>query len=307
MKWIQNDAGLNFYEGTAVTLGKFDGVHLGHRKLVEIVKEKAKQYKLLSAAFTFDGLPESIVPIEKQKFLTLSDERKSIFEELGIDVLVEYPFTESFMHMEPEAFIDEILVHRMKAKVIVVGDDYRFGNMRRGDADMLSNMAPVYGYEVIVIPKERFEGRPISSTYVREELLVGHMETVNVLLARPYFIRGKVLHGRQIGRTLDIPTVNIIPAKHKILPPYGVYSVTIAVDGMTYDGVANLGIKPTVTDEGTVTLESFIFDFDEDLYGKDIEVSFKHFQRPEMKFASVGDLTKQMNADIEFAKALVVQ
>ncbi len=305
MKWIRNDAGLNFYEGTAVTLGKFDGVHLGHRKLVEIVKEKAAQYNLISAVFTFDGLPESIVPKDKQKFLTLSEERGRIFEELGIDVLVEYPFTESFMHMEPEVFIDEILVHRMKVKVVVIGDDYRFGNKRRGDAEMLVNMAPVYGYEVIVIPKERFEGRQISSTFVREELLMGHMETVNMLLNRPFFIMGKVAHGNQLGRTLEIPTVNLIPDMHKILPPYGVYSVAVAVEGKVYDGVANLGVKPTVSDAGIVNLESFIFDFNEDLYGKEIEVRLKHFQRPEMKFATVEDLAKQMNSDIEFAKALV--
>lgn len=306
MKCIRSDVGLDFLEGTAVTLGKFDGVHLGHRKLVEIVKEKAKYYNVKPVVFTFDGLPESIVPKDKQRFLTLSYEREKIFEELGVEVLIEYPFTDSFMHMEPEVFIDEILVHRLKARVVVVGDDYRFGNRRRGDVNMLVNMAPVYGYEAIVIKKERFEDREISSTYVREELAVGHMETVNMLLKRPFSITGKVVSGNQLGRTLEIPTVNVIPDSHKILPPYGVYTSQIIVDGNCYNGVSNLGVKPTVSDDGTVNLESFIFDFDGDLYGKEIEVFLKHFQRPEMKFKSIEDLVKQMNSDIEFAKAFAL-
>lgn len=306
MKCIRSDVGLDFPEGTAVTLGKFDGVHLGHRKLVEIVKEKAKFYNVKPVVFTFDGLPESIVPKDKQKFLTLSYEREKIFRELGMEVLIEYPFTESFMHMEPEVFIDEILVHRLKARVIVVGDDYRFGNGRRGDINMLVNMAPVYGYEAIVIKKERFEDREISSTFVREELSVGHMETVNMLLKRPFSITGRVVTGKQLGRTLEIPTVNVIPDIHKLLPPYGVYTSQIIVEGKCYNGVSNLGVKPTVSDDGTVNLESFIFDFDGDLYGKEIEVFLKHFQRPEMKFKSVEDLVKQMNSDIEFAKAFAL-
>ncbi|MGN0480833.1 MAG: riboflavin biosynthesis protein RibF, partial [Lachnospiraceae bacterium] len=274
--------------------------------LVEIVKEKAKYYNVKPVVFTFDGLPESIVPKDKQRFLTLSYEREKIFEELGVEVLIEYPFTDSFMHMEPEVFIDEILVHRLKARVVVVGDDYRFGNRRRGDVNMLVNMAPVYGYEAIVIKKERFEDREISSTYVREELAVGHMETVNMLLKRPFSITGKVVSGNQLGRTLEIPTVNVIPDSHKILPPYGVYTSQIIVDGNCYNGVSNLGVKPTVSDDGTVNLESFIFDFDGDLYGKEIEVFLKHFQRPEMKFKSIEDLVKQMNSDIEFAKAFAL-
>lgn len=306
MKCIRSDVGISFPGGTAVTLGKFDGVHLGHRKLVEIVKEKAEAYNIPSVVFTFDGLPESIVPREKQKFLTLSEEREQIFEDLGVEVLIEYPFTDNFMHMEPEVFIDEILGHQLRAKVIVVGDDYRFGNKRRGDVNMLLNMAPVYGYEAIVIKKERFEDREISSTFVREELAVGHMETVNMLLKRPFLIAGKVISGKQLGRTFDIPTVNIIPGEHKLLPPYGVYVSTVVVDGRVYNGVSNLGVKPTVSDDNVVNLESFIFDFEGDLYGKEIEVYLKHFQRPEMKFKSVDDLVKQMNADIEFARAFVM-
>ncbi len=304
MQIIRNKEQVDFPEGLCVTLGKFDGVHVGHRKLVGIVKEKAKELNLKSAVFTFDGLPASIVPYEKQRFLTLGPERAQIFEELGIDVLIEYPFTEDFMHVEPEVFIDELLVHRMRARVIVVGEDYRFGHGRRGDVNMLKNMAPVYGYELIAIPKERYEDREISSTYVREELSMGHMETVNMLLKRPFSISGSVVHGNQIGRTLDIPTVNIIPPARKILPPYGVYYSEIKVGDNVYSGVSNLGVKPTVSDEGKVNLETFIFDFEEELYGREVVVVLKHFQRPEMKFASVEALAKQMASDIEFARAM---
>lgn len=305
MRWIHNESRLFFPEGLAVTLGKFDGIHRGHQKLIRTTQEKAKQMELETAVFTFNGLPESLCPLEQQRFLTLSKERKQIFEEMGIDILIEYPFTEEFMQMEPEAFINEILVHRLRAKVVAVGEDYRFGRQRRGDVKMLEAMAPVYGYEAVVIKKERFEEREISATFVREELGMGHMETVNMLLGRPFSITGRVIHGSHMGRSWEIPTVNLRPGAHKLLPPYGVYTSEILTEGRRLGGVSNLGVRPTVSaSSDSVTLETFIFDCSEDLYDREIEVRLKHFQRPEMKFASVEDLKKQLHSDVSYAQAL---
>lgn len=307
MRWIRNDSRLFFPEGLAVTLGKFDGIHLGHQKLIQATQEKARQMALQTAVFTFDGLPESLCPLKQQQFLTLSEERKHIFEQMEIDILIEYPFTESFAQMEPEAFINEILVRRMRAKVVAVGEDYHFGRRRRGDVGMLEAMAPVYGYETVVVKKERFGERDISATFVREELGVGHMETVNMLLGRPFSLAGRVVHGSRLGSGWEIPTVNLLPAANKLLPPYGVYASEVVVEGRRLGGVSNLGIRPTVSNSDVVTLETFIFDFSQDLYDEEIEVRLKHFQRPEMKFANVEDLKKQLSSDVAYARAFCMK
>ena len=289
-------------EPTAVTLGKFDGVHIGHQKLISIVKEKAIQNDVLSVAFTFDRIPLSICPQNFQHFITTNTERKRIMEEYGLDVEVEYPFTERLMNTEPEEFIKHIIIGKLNAKYVVVGTDYRFGKNRLGNVDMLIEKGPEYGFETIVVEKEKYQEREISSTYVREELKLGHMETANMLLGRPYSIYGIVAKGNQLGRTIDIPTVNIYPSESKLLPPNGVYASVTEFDGKKYYGVTNVGTKPTVSDDFEISVETNIFDFDRDIYGKSINVSLMHFLRPEMKFESIEALQKQMKSDAEFAR-----
>ena len=182
MKYIQGVEEFRLNEPTAVTLGKFDGVHIGHQKLISIVKEKAIQNDVLSVAFTFDRIPLSICPQNFQHFITTNTERKRIMEEYGLDVEVEYPFTERLMNTEPEEFIKHIIIGKLNAKYVVVGTDYRFGKNRLGNVDMLIEKGPEYGFETIVVEKEKYQEREISSTYVREELKLGHMETANMLL-----------------------------------------------------------------------------------------------------------------------------
>lgn len=289
---------------TVVTFGKFDGVHSGHQKLFNIVKEKANKLNAQSVVVTFDKMPLSICPLAQQHFITTNIERKDFIEKLGIDVLIEYPFTEQFMHTEPEVFIEEFIVEKLNAKCVVIGPDFCFGKDRRGNASMISEYAEKYGYEIIVVEKEKFENREISSTFVREELKIGHMETVHMLLKRPYSIKGIVAKGNQLGRTINIPTVNIYPTECKLLPPKGVYSSETVIDNEVYLGVTNIGTKPTVNKGNTISVETYLFDFDKDVYGKNIEVYLKHFQRPEMKFDSIETLKKQMEKDKEFAKEL---
>lgn len=302
MKYIQGVEEFRLNEPTAVTLGKFDGVHIGHQKLISIVKEKAIQNDVLSVAFTFDRIPLSICPQNFQHFITTNTERKRIMEEYGLDVEVEYPFTERLMNTEPEEFIKHIIIGKLNAKYVVVGTDYRFGKNRLGNVDMLIEKGPEYGFETIVVEKEKYQEREISSTYVREELKLGHMETANMLLGRPYSIYGIVAKGNQLGRTIDIPTVNIYPSESKLLPPNGVYASVTEFDGKKYYGVTNVGTKPTVSDDFEISVETNIFDFDRDIYGKSINVSLMHFLRPEMKFESIEALKNQMKSDAEFAR-----
>jgi len=289
---------------TVVTFGKFDGVHSGHQKLMAIVNKKAEELNALSVAVTFDKMPLSICPSAQQHFITTNFERKDIMEKLGLDILIEYPFTENFMHTEPEMFIEEVISKKLKAKCVVIGPDFCFGKDRRGNAEMICLNGEKYGYEAIVVEKEKYEDREISSTFVREELKIGHMETVNMLLKRLYSIKGIVVKGNQFGRTINFRTVNLYPTDSKLLPPNGVYSSETIIDGEIVLGVTNIGTKPTVNDGKIISVETNLFDFNQNVYGKTIEVCLKHFQRPEMKFDSVEALKKQMESDAAFAKEL---
>ena len=302
MEYIHGTEDFKLERSSAVTLGKFDGVHLGHQKLISIVKEKAEEQGLLSVMFTFDRIPLSICPQKNQHFLSTNSERRMLCENYGIDVEVEYPFTTTLMNMEPEEFVSDILINKLKAKVIVVGTDYCFGRDRSGNVEFLISNAAKYGYETIVVEKEKFQDKDISSTYVREELKLGHMETVNVLLNRPYSITGIVAKGNQLGRKLEIPTINVYPTEIKLLPPNGVYAILI--DGVWYYGVTNLGTKPTISDGYEVSVETNVFDFDKDVYGNRVEVALYHFLRQEMKFENVEALKKQMESDASFAKEM---
>lgn len=302
MKYIHGVSEFELEKPSAVTLGKFDGVHRGHQKLVEIVKQKAEEMGLISVLFTFDGIPLSICPQKHQHFITTNAERRNICESLELDVEIEYPFTTEFMNMEPERFISDVIVKQMKAKVVVVGTDYCFGKNREGNAQMLVEKGAEYGFETIVVEKERYQEREISSTYVREELRLGHMETVNVLLDRPYSVSGIVAKGHQLGRTIDVPTINIYPRESKLLPPNGVYASVSLIDGRKYYGVTNLGTRPTVSDSLEVSVETNVFDFDREIYGEKVEVQLVHFLRPEMKFENIEGLKKQLESDMQFAK-----
>ena len=304
MQYIQGIRDFSLDRPSAVTLGKFDGVHMGHQKLIEMIQEKAKQENLLSVVFTFDKIPLRLCPQKNQHFITTNTERRMFLEKQGVDVEIEYPFTEDFMNMEPEAFIEEILIGRLHAKYVVVGTDYHFGKGRMGNAQMLLERGPEYGFETTIVEKERYQEREISSTYVREELRLGHMETVNVLLGRPYSIYGIVSKGKQLGRQLNLPTLNIYPRDRKLLPPNGVYASVTRLDGKEYFGVTNLGVRPTLDDSPLLSVETNLFDYNDDAYGHYIEVQLMHFLRQEMKFDSIETLKKQMESDASFAREM---
>ena len=287
---------------TVVTIGKFDGRHKGHQKLLREMLRLREQYGYRTAVFTFDMAPAGIVTGRIPTVITTNQERRNNMEKTGIDYLVEYPFDQSVAHMTPEDFVAVVLVGQMHAKAIVAGTDCGFGYRRAGNAELLKRLAPKYGYQAIIIEKEQDEHRDISSTYVREELDRGNIEKANELLGEPYAIHGIVVHGRHIGSSvLGFPTANILPPPEKHLPPFGVYVSRVLVDGTYYGGVTNIGRKPTIQGDNPIGVETFIIGLEEDLYGKNIEVQLLNFERPEQKFAALEELQARIELDKQYA------
>ena len=260
----------------AVTMGKFDGIHRGHRKLVEKIRER-KTLGEQAVLFAIDASSNMILT---------SQERASLLEKLGVDVLVECQLDDRIRHMKAENFIKEILMGDLGASYVVVGEDNRFGFERKGTPKLLEEFGSKYGFEVEILSKEMDGRRKISSTFIREELKKGKMEKVSSLMGADYFVEGQVVHGRGMGHKVLLPTTNLVPPKSKILPPNGVYVTSSYFGEKVYHGITNIGYKPTVG-ESFVGVETYLFDCEEDLYGENCRVDFKKFLRPERKFSSL--------------------
>lgn len=301
MDYIRESTDIRIEAPTVISLGKFDGLHMGHKFLVELMLKKKRQEGLKAVMFTFDIPPKAAVGKEPLKVLTTNAEKESVFAGTGIDYLIEYPFTEEVRIMEPEAFV-RMLSEKLHVKCIVAGKDFRFGYNRRGDYHLLKELGPRYGFETIIVDKRQYEGRDISSTFIREEIQNAHIEKANLLLGYEFFVQGTVLHGRKLGRKLGIPTVNLIPPGDKLLPPFGVYVSRVLIDGALHGGITNVGRKPTIEGENPIGVETHIFDYSEDLYGKEIQVRFLTWLRPEKKFSSIEELRSEMTRNIEQGK-----
>lgn len=300
MKYIKNTTEFSIEEPTAISLGKFDGIHRGHELLLEqLLKKKQEGYK--TVIFTFDISPKKVLGSENTKVLTTNEEKMHMFDSFGIDYLIECPFTPEIMTMEAERFI-EMLVKNLSVKCIVAGEDFCFGHNRRGNYQMLKEYADELSYEAIILPKMKEEKRDISSTFVREEISAGRIEMANKLLGYPYFVSGQVKHGNRIGRTIGFPTVNLIPPQNKLLPKYGVYITKITIDGIVYQGITNVGCKPTIEGENPVGIETHILDFKQDVYDKVIIVTFIKRIREERKFPNLESLLEQMRLDVSEAR-----
>lgn len=297
MQIIKGTTKWKLQERSAVAIGKFDGIHRGHEKLLShIVKQKEEGR--IAVVFTFD--PPAFVFFGKagEKELTTLSEKRKYFEALGIDVLIEFPLNRETAAISAEAFVKEILVEQMNAAYIAAGSDLSFGHKGSGSSALLKALAKQFDYEVEIIDKIYFGKREISSTYVREEVEKGNMETAERLLGRPYSIMGTVEEGKKLGRKLGMPTVNIYPQKEKLLPKMGVYYSVVSCEGVRYAAITNIGRKPTVNDTEAVNVESYLYRFDGNLYGKEIVVELLSFKRPEQKFDNVEQLKAQMEEDI---------
>lgn len=300
MKYIKSISDYRIEEPTVISLGKFDGIHRGHELLMEQLLKK-KEDGLKTAIFTFDIPPKNNVEHTKNAVLTTNEEKLHIFERMGIDYLIECPFTPEVMCMEPEAFI-EMLVNQFAVKCIVAGEDFCFGHKRRGNHEMLRKYADIFSYEAIIVKKIQEDERDISSTFVRERIIEGDIEKANHLLGYRYFVEGEILHGNKIGRTIGIPTINLLPPEEKLLPPFGVYVTEVYIDEKKYCGVTNVGKKPTIEGKYPVGVETHLLDFQADVYGKHATVEFLTRVRDEKKFESIEALQSQMMGDIAFAR-----
>ena len=298
MRIINTLEELNIEECTAIAIGKFDGIHQGHKKLIEQIVSKKKD-GLKATVFTFDIQAASFFGGKDIKEITTKEEKRIIFKELGVDILVEFPLNKETASTKADVFIKEILVDKLKMKYICAGDDVSFGAMGKGNASLLMEKSNIFDYEVKIIDKITYKDREISATYIREEINKGNMEEVTNLLGHPYSFDGEVKKGFQLGHKLGMPTLNLYPDERKILPPLGVYYSRVIYKGCEYKGITNIGMRPTVAETKRISVETYLYDFDMDMYGEKITTLLLKFRRPEMKFEDVNALKAQMQEDIE--------
>mgnify|MGYP004449588721 CR=1 FL=1 len=301
MDYIKNLNHFKLNRSSVITVGKFDGIHKGHRKLISRVKEIGRQRGLKTVIFTFDISPQIRVSTMKESMLMTNQERYNILYSIGVDMLVECPFTDSVQNMEAEEFVRSIMIEQLHASVIVVGSDFYFGRERSKNSEFLCRIGREYGFVVEVLEKEKDGERDISSSYIREELTGGHMEKVEQLLGHPYFIKSKILYGSYLGHSLGFPTINQIPASEKMLPPRGVYVSVTKVAAKWYHSVTNIGKKPTVQGRN-VGVETYLFQCDQNLYGREAVVEILSYRRPECKFHSLEELKAQLRRDLQDAQ-----
>lgn len=302
MRYIRETTDFKLYN-SAVSLGKFDGVHLGHRLLLNYILS-LKEDGLHPTVFTFAMHPSNLLSDRELDIIYTEEEKKSILKEIGMETLISYPFTKQTAEMEPEEFVEKVLVKKLDAKVIAIGSDFRFGYKRSGNAELLKKLSLNYNFEVEIFDKIRVDNEMISSTRIRTELAKGNIELVNRMLGKPYFIEGEVVHGNEFGaKKLEMPTANQIPKQDKLLPPNGVYITKIKIEEKFYKGITNIGYKPTIGKDLKKGIETHIFDFKQDIYGKNIQVFFYAYERGERKFNSIEELKKQMHKDKELGKA----
>lgn len=297
MQIIENKTEFNLQKKSAVALGKFDGIHLGHRKLLDRVLEQKKQ-GLSTVVFTFDTSASSFFGGDEMA-LSTREEKRSSFARLGIDVLIEFPLNRETAATEPEEFVSRYLAGQMQTAYLCAGPDISFGKGGAGDYALLARCAKDYGYQVELIDKVCVGGEVVSSTRVREAVRAGRMEEVSGMLGAPYSVSGQVMHGRRLGRALGMPTANLLPDAEKLLPPNGVYYARGIVEGKAYRAISNVGYKPTVSKEKILGIETFLYDFDGEIYGREIKVELLAFRRREQTFDSVEALRSQIAEDVE--------
>ena len=285
-----------------VTIGSFDGVHLGHACVIQHLKEKASSIDGESVIISFEPHPREVLYPREQKIgiLTTLEEKITILEKYGVDHLIILKFTLEFAQQSYNDFVKKILIDKLKIKGLVVGYDHRFGKDRAGNFENLQELANEYGFflEKEVVFEE--DDVNVSSTKIRNALAVGDITTVNRFLGYPYSITGEVVYGHHFGHKIGFPTANIqVSDERKLLPAIGVYAVKVIIEQEIFNGMLNIGIRPTVSNDGQVSCEVYIFDFNRDLYGKTITINFIDRVRGERKFNDIEELRAQLQKDQE--------
>ena len=302
-------------KAAAATVGKFDGLHLGHRLLTDHMKRVAMAQNLLSVLVTFQTSPRRAL-FGEEKLIITKEERFLAAKDAGIDVILLLPFDDQMIHMEPEDFV-QMLAEKLHLRYFVSGPDFHFGYKGRGDVRLLEQLSGEFGFRYELLSKLKRAQQEVSSTLIREKIAAadvpGNLEAANELLGYPYFVYGEVSHGNRIGHSMGIPTINLVPPESKLLPPYGVYVSRCEVAGRAFASVTDVGMKPTVSGKGVPDLVSPVVEthiIDEgvgeflnlDFYGASARVSFLRFIRREQKFDSLAALKAQIGQDVALAR-----
>jgi riboflavin kinase/FMN adenylyltransferase len=294
-------------KNTVVTIGTFDGVHKGHRHILKKVTAIAESKKLGSTVLTFFPHPRMVLqPGSNLKLINTIEERELLLAQSGIENLIIHPFSVEFSRTAAHEYVKNILVDQLKAKVVVIGYDHRFGRNRSASIEQLNEYAAAYDFEVIEISKEEVEEVAVSSTKVRDAITDGNMMTATKYLEQPYFLTGAVVSGKKIGRTLGYPTANLqLKESYKLVPKNGVYITSSVINGNVVHGITNIGTNPTVQSAGEQTIETYYLDFNKDLYGEQLVLQFHKRLRSEQKFDTMDQLVQAMNGDAQNARNYV--
>lgn len=294
---------------TYLTLGTFDGLHLGHQQILKEVVDRSKNNSGRSFLVTFNPHPRLVLNsnVNKIKLLTTTGEKLKLIEGFGIENVLVINFTKEFSQISSYSFIKDFLYEKIGLKEIIIGHDHQFGKGREGNREQLENTAASLNFSVDVIGPVTVSDNIVSSTKVRHAIAEGDIEKAAAFLGRFYSFEGRVIEGDKRGRTLGFPTVNIAVEESKLLPKNGIYAGRIYVDGKKYNGVMSLGVRPTFYNSTSVLPEFFIFDFNEEIYGKDVKVEVIKYLREEKKYNIIDDLVSQMRKDVLLSKEILLQ
>jgi riboflavin kinase / FMN adenylyltransferase len=305
---IQNTHHFRIESPTILTIGTFDGVHLGHQKILQRLLELKQKTGLQTAVLTFEPHPRKVLfPHQKDlKLITLIDEKLALLDKYGVDVTIVQPFNESFSQLDSQYYIKEVLVKHLHVKHLVIGYDHKFGKNRNGDIQSLKDASLSNDFLVEEISPKDIDHIAVSSSKIRKALDEGDVNLALEFLGHPFFITGEVVKGKQLGRTLGFATANIsVKEEEKIIPKIGVYFVEVMVDNVQYYGMMNIGLNPTTDNTAAIKLEVHIFEFDADIYFKTLTLNFIKRLRDEIKFSNLNELKTQLQLDRDMCLQLM--
>ena len=297
MKIFHGTENANILKPTVLTLGVFDGLHLGHQRIMQTVVERARQASAAATAITFDPHPRAVLyPESAPPLLQTLDQRLANLELLGIDQTIVIPFTREFASQPAEDFLSNIVHDRLHAREVYLGKGFEFGKDRGGNIELLREMSARLGFVADEVPEVQLRGMRISSSGIRKLLLAGRINLARRMLGRPYGVEGVIIRGNRRGHTIGFPTANLKP-HNRVIPKYGVYGTATLIDGTWRRSITNIGVRPTFEDATEPSIETYVFDFDGDLYGDVLRVRFLHRIRDERKFSGVDELKAQIEHD----------
>lgn len=301
MKIFHGTDNANILRGTVLTLGVFDGLHLGHQQIMEKVVNRAKAVSAVPTAITFDPHPRAVLhPENAPPLLQTLDQRLANFEYLGIKQAIVIRFDKEFAAQNAEVFLRDIVHERLQAKEVFLGKGFFFGKNRGGNIELLKKMSAELGFFADEVAEITLRGTRISSSKIRHLLAEGKVNLARRMLGRPYGVEGQIVHGFERGRTIGFPTANLKP-RNRVIPKYGVYATAVLINDVWHRSITNVGVRPTFEDESAPSIESYVFDFDGDLYGDVLRVRFLHRIRDERKFNGIDELKAQIERDTKHA------